>query len=69
MKLSARNQLVGKIVGIERGHVITRLKIELTTPATVTAVITVEAVDALKIKPGDKVAAVVKASEIMLAKD
>jgi molybdate transport system regulatory protein len=68
MKLSARNQLLGKVISIDKGQVAAKVKIELITPTTVTAVITVEAVNELDIKPGDKIAAVVKATEVMVAK-
>jgi molybdate transport system regulatory protein len=39
-----------------------------TTPATITAVITKEATEELNIKVGDTVEAVVKATEVMVAK-
>ncbi len=38
-------------------------------PATITAVITKEAADALSIKKDDKVLAVVKATEVMIGKE
>jgi len=41
----------------------------VTIPATVTCVIAVEAIDELNIKPGDMIEAVVRATEVMVAKD
>jgi molybdate transport system regulatory protein len=68
-KLSARNQIVGKVVSIDKGQVAAKIKIEVTEPATVTTVITVEAVDELNIKPGDVIEVVMKATEVMVAKE
>ncbi len=42
---------------------------EITSPATITALISTEAVEDLDIKAGDKVEAVVKATEVMVAKE
>jgi molybdopterin-binding protein len=69
LKISARNQFVGKIISIEKGQVAAKVKIELTAPTIMTAVINVEAVDELNIKPGEEIEAVVKATEVMVAKD
>ncbi len=69
LKISARNQFVGKVISIDKGQVAAKVKIELKTPTVLTAVINVEAVDELDIKPGEKIEAVVKATEVMVAKD
>lgn len=45
------------------------VKIEIQMPVTVTAVISKEAVEELELKPGDKVEAVTKATEVMVAKE
>jgi molybdopterin-binding protein len=44
------------------------VKVEIKMPVTVTAVITKEAVEDLDIKVGDEVEAIVKSTEIMIAK-
>jgi molybdate transport system regulatory protein len=44
------------------------VKIKVTEPAQVTALVSREAVEDLKIKVGDEVEAVVKATEVMIAK-
>ena len=69
MKISARNQIVGKVISIEKKQVAASVKIEVTEPAILTTVITVEAVDELNIKPGDTIEVVVKATEVMVAKE
>ena len=68
LKLSARNQLKGKIISVEKGVITAKVKMEIDLPATVTAVITKEAVEDLDLKVGDKVTAIVKSTEIMVAK-
>jgi molybdate transport system regulatory protein len=68
LKLSARNQFKGKVLAVEKGVITAKVKIELKMPVTVTAVITKEAVDELEIKVGDEVTAIVKSTEIMIAK-
>ena len=68
MKLSARNQFKGKIISVEKGVITAKVKIEVKMPVTVTAVITKEAVEDLGLKVGDEVQAIVKSTEIMIAK-
>jgi molybdopterin-binding protein len=69
MPLSARNKLKGVIKAIEKGEVAASVKIEIAGPATITSMITREAAEELKLKVGDKVEAVIKASEVMVFKD
>lgn len=69
MKISARNRLKGVVKAVNKGDVTSIVKIEINTPATVTAVITKEAVEDLQIKLGDTVEAVIKSTEIMIAKE
>lgn len=69
LKLSARNRLKGTVKEVENGVVTSKIKIEIDKPVTVTAVITREAADDLKIKTGDKVEAIIKATEVMIAKE
>ena len=68
LKISARNRLKGKIKEVEKGDVTAKVKIEITTPAIVTALISREAVEELDIKVGDEVEAVIKATEVLIAK-
>lgn len=68
MKLSARNILKGKVTAVQKGQTTAHVKIELASGVSVTASITNEAVDDLSLKVGDEAAAVVKASDVMVAK-
>jgi molybdate transport system regulatory protein len=68
VKLSARNQLKGKVFEVQKGVITAKVKVEVLMPVTITAVITKDALDELDIKVGDEVAAIVKSTEIMIAK-
>jgi molybdopterin-binding protein len=68
MKMSARNMLKGKIEMIDKGPVSSTVKIKMDSPDTVTASITKEAVEDLGLKEGEEVYAVIKASEVIVAK-
>jgi molybdate transport system regulatory protein len=69
MPLSARKRIKGVVKAIEKGEVAAKVKIEISGPATITAMITKEAVEELDLKAGDKVEAVIKATEVMVSKD
>ena len=68
MKLSARNVIPGKVAAVNRGQTTAHVKIDIGGGNTITASITVEAVDDLQLKVGDKVSAIVKASEVIVGK-
>ena len=68
VKLSARNRFKGKVVAVEKGVITAKVKVEVKTPITITAVITKEAVEDLNIKVGDEVEAIMKSTEVMIAK-
>jgi molybdopterin-binding protein len=68
LKISARNHLKGKVSTVEKDGVMALVKIKVTAPALITALVSREAVEDLKIKVGDEVEAVVKATEVMVAK-
>jgi molybdopterin-binding protein len=67
MKLSARNQLKGRIVEVHKGATTARVKIDLGHGLAVVASITNEAVDDLRLAVGDTAWAVIKASDVMVA--
>lgn len=67
MKISARNALPGTIVDIKMGTTTTaHVRIDV-NGSIVTASITNESVDELGLKVGDKVHAVIKSSDVMVA--
>lgn len=68
MKLSARNQIKGKIVELHKGQTTAHVQIDIGNGVRITSSITNEAVDELGLKTGDNVHAVIKASDVMVAK-
>jgi molybdate transport system regulatory protein len=69
LKISARNRLKGVVKSVDKDKIVAKVKMEITSPATITALISTEAVEDLNIKAGDKVEAVIKATEVMVAKE
>jgi len=68
MQLSARNQLKGKITGVEKGTVMANIKIEVSEPNVITAIITKESAEKLGLAEGDDVTAVIKSTEVIIGK-
>jgi len=68
MKISARNRLKGEIVEVKKGATTAHVKIDV-NGTVVTASITNEAVDEMKLKAGDTAYAIVKASDVMVGID
>ena len=68
MEISARNLLQGKITNVELGAVMANIKIDVTEPNTITAVITKESAERLGLKEGDDVAAIIKSTEVIIGK-
>lgn len=69
MKVSARNALPGMIRKIERGAVNAEVTIEVAPGLTIVSIITLDAVDSLRLKVGDRAYAVIKASSVMIGVD
>ena len=69
MKLSARNQIMGKIVEVKKGATTAHVRLEIAPGQIITASITNEAVDDLGLKAGAEAIAVIKASDVMIAID
>jgi molybdopterin-binding protein len=69
MKLSARNVLKGKVIEVKKGATTAHVRIEVRGGAVITASITNEAVEELRLAAGDEAYAVIKASDVMVARD
>lgn len=68
MKISARNQIHGKVAGVEKGQTTAHVRIDIGHGVIITASITNEAVDDLALKVGDSAIAIIKASDVMVGK-
>ncbi|MBC7800650.1 MAG: TOBE domain-containing protein [Gemmatimonadaceae bacterium] len=68
MKLSARNQIKGTVTAVMKGQTTGHVHIDIGNGVTVHSSITNEAIDDLALAVGDTAWAVVKASDVMVAK-
>jgi molybdate transport system regulatory protein len=68
LKISARNRLKGKVVSVEKEGLMAKVKVEISIPASVTSIITKDSAEELGLKVGDQVEAVIKSTEVMIAK-
>jgi molybdopterin-binding protein len=68
MKLSARNQIKGKIVNVTEGATTSHVRIDIGQGVVITASITNEAVAELGLQQGDDAWAIIKASDVMIGK-
>jgi molybdopterin-binding protein len=68
MTISARNKLKGKIVEVKKGATTAHVKIDI-GGQMVTAAITNESAEELKLAPGQPAYAVIKASDVMIGLD
>ncbi|MBR5504137.1 MAG: TOBE domain-containing protein [Methanobrevibacter sp.] len=68
MEISARNGIKGTVEGVKLGEVMASIKIKVEDPALITAVITKESAEDLELAIGDEVKAVIKSTQVMIAK-
>jgi molybdopterin-binding protein len=66
MKLSARNQINGKILEVKKGATTSHVRVEIAAGQVIMASITNEAVEELGLKIGDAAIVVIKASDVMI---
>jgi len=66
MRLSARNQIKGTIIGIRTGATTAHVRVKIAPGQMITASITNEAVEDLDLKVDSEVIAVIKASDVMI---
>jgi molybdopterin-binding protein len=69
MKIGARNQLIGEVTEIKRGAVMGHVKLTIPAGSPMASVMTLDSLDELGLKKGDKVRVVVKAVNVLLMKD
>src|SRR6476660_2464841 len=67
MKISARNQIAGTVTSINEGAAIANVELDVQGQRLVASV-TVEAVQDLGLADGDQVVAIIKASDVIIAK-
>ena len=67
MEISARNQLKGQVVRVKSGAVMAEVEVKIKA-SKVVAAITESSVKRLKLKAGDRVTVIVKATEVLIGK-
>jgi molybdate transport system regulatory protein len=68
MRISARNQLAGKVQHVTKGAVNAEVALILPGGETVISIITNSSIDSLGLAPGNAVSAIIKASEVIVGK-
>ena len=66
MKLSARNQLKGKILKVEEGLITAKVTLDLGNGNIISAIISKDAIADLQLKPGDSAFAIIKSTEVII---
>jgi len=69
MKISARNKLKGKILEVKKGATTAHIRIDIGGGNIVTASITNESADDLKLATGQTAYAIIKSSDVMVGVD
>jgi molybdopterin-binding protein len=69
MKIGARNKLEGKVTNIKRGTVMCQVVVTIAGGAQMESVMTLDSVDEMGLKVGDKVRVAVKAVNVLLLKE
>jgi molybdopterin-binding protein len=67
MRLSARNQIKGRILEVRKGATTSHVRVDIGNGVVMTSSITNEAVEELGLKAGASAVVVVKASDVMIA--
>ncbi|WP_213991312.1 TOBE domain-containing protein [Sodalis sp. dw_96] len=67
LRFSARNQFAGRVKSVVKGAVNSEVTVEIDPTMSLVSVITNESVNGMKLKEGEAVTALVKASSIVIA--
>jgi molybdopterin-binding protein len=69
MQIGARNRLDAEVVDIKRGGVMGQVRVRLAGGETMESVMTLDSLDEMGLKVGDRVRVAVKAVNVLLIKD
>jgi molybdopterin-binding protein len=64
-KISGRNQLIGRVMEVKYGGLLAQVRLAI-GEQQITAIITADAAKEMRLKPGERVAALVKSTEVMI---
>jgi molybdopterin-binding protein len=68
MKIGARNKLEGEVTEIKKGTVMCEVKLKIPAASRMASVMTLESLEDMDLKVGDKVQIVAKAVNVLLLK-
>jgi molybdopterin-binding protein len=68
MELSARNQIKGRVTAVILGTVMAEVAIEIGAGQTIISTISLASVERMKLRVGDSVTAIIKATEVLVGK-
>ena len=69
MEIGARNKIMGEVISIKRGTVMCQVRVRVATNVEMESVMTLDSLDEMKLKVGDKVRVAVKAVNVLLLKE
>ena len=69
MEIGARNKITGEVISIKRGTVMCQVRVRVATNVEMESVMTLDSLDEMKLKVGDKVRVAVKAVNVLLLKE
>ena len=68
MKVGARNKIIGEVREIKKGKLMCLVKLDVPAKSRMASVMTMESLEELGLKKGDKVQLIVKAVNVLLMK-
>jgi molybdopterin-binding protein len=69
MKYGARNQVTATVTEVKKDKIMAQVSFSVSVPATMGSVMTVDSLNELSLKPGDKVKLLVKTINVLVAKE
>ena len=69
MKISARNQIKGRVLEIKDGAVMSMVKIDAGNGIIITSIISKDSVGYLNLAKNDEIIALIKSTEVIIAKE
>ena len=69
MQIGARNRIEGEVIKIKRGSMMCQVQVRIAGGAQMESVMTLDSLDEMGLKVGDKVRVAVKAVNVLLLKE
>ena len=69
MKHGARNDIVGEIVRVDSGDIMGKATVKISGDFEMASVMTLDSIESLDLKPGDRVRVLINAVNVLIVKD